>query len=261
MCSRRSISRCGSPETTVRPAGVSETFEYAGTTQFERTKTTGSNYSYSFTNDILGVGSLIGNGLTNYYVRDNAQTVLGQSTTAGRHYYLFDGLGSIVALTDSSGNVVRTFKYDPFGNVTSETGTVDAKWRFAGQYWDGQGFYKMGVRWYDPKLGRWTQRDPLDQPLEPRGWNAYVYVGNDPINFIDPTGMYRGESYVRRARRFVSRHRRCIVASVGLAASGIGLAAALATGPGAVTLVVGVAAGYGYGYSLGAFADDCVRRR
>ena len=48
----------------------------------------------------------------------------------------------------------------------------------------------MGVRWYDPKLGRWTQRDPLDQPLEPSGWNPYGYAGGSPVNFIDPTGTF-----------------------------------------------------------------------
>ena len=125
---------------------------------------------------------------------------------------------------------MRTFKYDPFGNVTSETGTVDAKWRFAGAYWDGQGFYKMGVRWYDPKLGRWTQRDPLDQPLEANGWNAYVYVGNDPVNFIDPDGHCR--------RRYLGIAAAVAVAAVGsvigallVALGAAEIAGAAASGP------------------------------
>jgi RHS repeat-associated protein len=61
--------------------------------------------------------------------------------------------------------------------------------RYAGYYFDYQtSLYKVGQRYYDPALGRWTQPDPLDQPLDQRGWNPYTYAGNDPIDFTDPSG-------------------------------------------------------------------------
>ena len=48
--------------------------------------------------------------------------------------------------------------------------------------------YKFGERYYDPSTARWTQLDPSDAPLDTHGWNRYIYAGNDPINFIDPSG-------------------------------------------------------------------------
>jgi RHS repeat-associated protein len=58
-------------------------------------------------------------------------------------------------------------------------------WRYTGQYQDTTtGLYKIGARYYQPELGRWTQPDPsgLDQ-------KAYLYVGGNPVNFNDPSGL------------------------------------------------------------------------
>ena len=46
----------------------------------------------------------------------------------------------------------------------------------------------FGKRYYDPGLGRWTQQDPIDQPADLRQANRYVYVGQDPVNHVDPSG-------------------------------------------------------------------------
>src|SRR5205814_760227 len=56
-------------------------------------------------------------------------------------------------------------------------------------YQDGTGMYHMGSRYYDPTTGRFTQQDPVTNPLDPSSWNRYAYSGDDPINFGDPTGL------------------------------------------------------------------------
>ena len=102
-----------------------------------------------------------------------------------------DGLGSIVGLTDASGNVVQSYQYDPYGNVTSSTGSVAANpWQFAGGFYDSTtGLYKFGIRYYDPTLGRWTQQDPLGGSLfDPSTGNRYAYTNDDPTNLTDPSG-------------------------------------------------------------------------
>jgi uncharacterized protein RhaS with RHS repeats len=47
----------------------------------------------------------------------------------------------------------------------------------------------MGHRYYDPKTGRWTQTDPIDQSSDLREGNRYGYVGGNPVNAVDPSGM------------------------------------------------------------------------
>ena len=95
-----------------------------------------------------------------------------------------------MGLTDSSGNLVNTYQYDPSGNLTSSTGTVSNPWRYAGGYYDsGTGLYKFGIRYYDPGTGRWTQRDPVGGSLqEMTKANPYVYAGNNPVTQTDPSG-------------------------------------------------------------------------
>lgn len=77
---------------------------------------------------------------------------------ANRSYYLFDGLGSVVAVTNANGGVTNSYAYDPYG-VTTETKAaltnVFNPWRYAGEYQDtSTGLYKIGARYYQPDLGR-----------------------------------------------------------------------------------------------------------
>ncbi len=93
-------------------------------------------------------------------------------------------------MTDSNGTLVSTYAYDPYGNLTSSTGSVANPWRFAGGYFDSStGLYKYGTRYYNPGFGRWSQQDPVRGHLaDPTSLNRYVYAGDDPVNFTDPSG-------------------------------------------------------------------------
>ena len=68
-------------------------------------------------------------------------------------------------LTNSSGTVVNTYSYDPYGIILSLTEAVVQPYKFAGVYYYSQtGLYKMGARYYDPTTGRFTQVDPIAMP-------------------------------------------------------------------------------------------------
>ncbi len=82
---------------------------YAGASQVERTSTGAT----TFTNTLLGVTSATENADTAATTRDPAGGVVGLRSGAARSYYLFDGLGSVVAVTDASGNVTNSYTYDP----------------------------------------------------------------------------------------------------------------------------------------------------
>src|SRR5205085_1405842 len=75
------------------------------------------------------------------------------------------------------------YSYDPWGNVLEETEADGARqpFRFASAEYEAHTkLYKMGARYYDPTLGRFTQLDLLD--------SGYTYVFNNPVNFVDPSG-------------------------------------------------------------------------
>lgn len=96
--------------------------------------------------------------------------------------YLADALSSSVALAEPGGNVQTEYNYEPFGR-TSVSGITTNPFQYTGRENDRTGLYYYRARYYSPSLARFLSEDPLRQ-----GLNYYAYVGNDPINRIDPLG-------------------------------------------------------------------------
>jgi len=108
-------------------------------------------------------------------------------TAAGaRTYFHTDKRGSVIAMTDSSGNLATgegPNTYDPYGNVSSSTGTP---FKYTGRRLDAEtGLYYYRARYYSSALGRFMQTDGVGYSA---GMNMYAYVGNDPVDRTDPTG-------------------------------------------------------------------------
>jgi RHS repeat-associated protein len=169
---------------------------YGGADQTERR--TAGNTSYG--TSVLGVSSAtaqpgpataVGSnsvnpapGTTDHYTRDNSGSLIGLRANGVRYYYLVDGLGSVVGLVNGSATKVNSYSYDPYGVQLSASQQVANPWRYASGYYDGStGLTKFGARYYDPGLGRFTQRDPSGQDL------PYAYAGCNPTNNTDPTGL------------------------------------------------------------------------
>src|SRR5579885_217995 len=115
------------------------------------------------------------------------QTKVGGTLSTARYWYALDGRGDVVALTDSSGSVVDRYAYGVWGSLVSASEAVPRRLRYAG-YWDDAelGWYWAGVRYYSPSLKRWLQPDPSQID----GVRTYVYVGDDPVDTTDPSGLY-----------------------------------------------------------------------
>ena len=96
-----------------------------------------------------------------------------------------DMLGSIRAVTDSAGQVVARFDYEPFGLLIEESSPASAGGeRYTGKPLDAElGLYYFGARYYDPGLGRFITADPARD-----GLNWYVYCDNNPGARVDPDG-------------------------------------------------------------------------
>jgi len=72
----------------------------------------------------------------------------------------------------------------------SKTEAITNPWQFASGYLDANtGLYKFGERYYDPQVGRWTQKDPVGGSLgSVNSTNPYVYANNLPNMLVDPSG-------------------------------------------------------------------------
>lgn len=176
------------------PVGRSaNSIEYLGPNQLERVQVDGTTFKYS----LLGMRRQNpgpGTSQPVYFTRDEQGGLIGaRRTNASDYYYLFDGLGSVVGLVNESGNLMRSYNYDPFGNIRTDidhTGTAPEDFfRFVGGYHSESNQYHFGMRYYRPGLGRWTQQDPISSPADLQEANRYAYVGNNPVNFVDPSGL------------------------------------------------------------------------
>ena len=103
-------------------------------------------------------------------------------------FYHADGLGSVVALTDAAGAVTTRYRYSPFGKTVTIGEDVDQPFRFTGREWDAEtGLYFYRARYYSPDMGRFITEDPMG--LGAGDVNFYAYVGNNPVNYVDPLGL------------------------------------------------------------------------
>gem|GEM_PF-5573723 len=148
-----------------------------------------------------GVAKVIENTRT-HSRRPKVATVYGHalsnvipSSSITFSFHNHDGLGSTVALTNSSGNVIESYLYDVYGkptvlNASNTAITASAfgnRFLFTGREWISRiGIYDYRNRVYSPDLGRFIQTDPIR--FDAGDGNIYRYVGNKPVNWTDPSG-------------------------------------------------------------------------
>ncbi len=118
--------------------------------------------------------------------------LIAQEQVDTKTYYHVDGLGSTRVLTDASGGIVSTYDYEAYGKLINSTGGVENKYLFAGEQFDeALGYYYNRARYYDAATGRFTRRDDYSGHIsEPLTLNKYTYTHNNPVNGVDPTGLF-----------------------------------------------------------------------
>ncbi len=130
-------------------------------------------------------------------------------TMGGALYYLaYDQVGTLKAVADSSGNVIKRIEYDTFGNIISDSNAAFAvPFGFAGGLYDRDtGLVRFGYRDYDPETGRWTAKDPIG--FAGGDTDLYGYCVNDPINLIDPTGESFDNSELEKFEQEIEQRKR-----------------------------------------------------
>jgi RHS repeat-associated protein len=105
-------------------------------------------------------------------------------------YHHSDHLGTSELISDSLGNVVWHADYDAFGNLLNVSGYQSFAPFFTGKFFDKTtGLYYFNARWYHCELGRFSSQDPARD-----GMNWWAYCRNNPLKYVDPTGMYNEEN-------------------------------------------------------------------
>ena len=129
--------------------------------------------------------------VTNYYCIKGH--IIGESASGVRTDYLTDALGSVTGTVNQSGVVINTYRYKPYGDLLSKTGTgADPAFGWVGTQGYKQtqknfsNFY-VRARHYGSAQGRWTTVDPIR--FDGGDWNLYRYCANRVPNFRDPSGL------------------------------------------------------------------------
>jgi RHS repeat-associated protein len=189
---------------------ASGTTTYTWNARNQLTGITGPSLTASFTYDSFGrrTGKTI-NATTTNFVYDGLNPVqekAGATVTAnlltglgidefftrtdgvGVRSLLPDALGSTVALGDGTGTLQTQYTYEPFG-ITTQTGTAStSSYKFTGREDDGSGLMYYRARYYQPRLQRFMSEDLIG--LEGEAVNLYGYVGDNPLNYVDPYGLF-----------------------------------------------------------------------
>ena len=183
-----------------------------------------NDFEYDYDGNGMRFRKVVNNATTEYYY--NGDQLIMESRNGLRIYYIYgetgiegliygsdtrgiaysfdkNTLGDIVALRDEDGNVVATYEYDAWGNVTvydewgdrntsaSFIGNINPI-RYRGYYYDTEtGFYYLQTRYYDPSICRFINADNYElvsQLASSKELNMYAYCGNNPIMYTDETG-------------------------------------------------------------------------
>jgi RHS repeat-associated protein len=142
--------------------------------------------SYAWGTDLTG--TLQGAGSVGGLVAmtDHSGVIGGLAST---HFPCYDGNGNVVALVNAAdGSVTAQYEYGPFGTLLRTTGPLAFlnPLRFSTKYHDDEvGVVYYGYRYYSPALGRWANRDPID---ENGGLSLYAFLKNDGLSATDKLG-------------------------------------------------------------------------
>ncbi len=171
--------------------------------------------------------------ITRYYYGDG---LLYEKGRDGLLVYHYDHLGSTKYLTDKEGNVVYSFTYGTYGELTGEYISEEyaqkaekrenpdhaVRFMYNGKYGvmtDENGLYYMRARYYNPDIKRFINQDILTGSMgESPSLNRYSYVQGNPVSYLDPFGLSIFDFDLKRAAHAVLDIIGCVPGGIGMGA-------------------------------------------
>ncbi len=187
------------------------TYTYDAALRLKTVTTGGSTTTYQYNGDGDRVAQTV-NGVQTTYVIDTATPLtmvlaettgtdtirtlhgldlVAQSDGTSTEYFAYDGLGSVRQVLGESGLPLMAQTFDPYGNPYRYAGPTEsvASYGYSGEQTDSNGLVFLRARYYDPKQGRFFQRDTWKgNSRYPQTLNPYVYGMGNPISYTDPSG-------------------------------------------------------------------------
>ncbi len=124
--------------------------------------------------------------ITYKYIRGR-ELLYRKDNSTNQIWYLYNGHGDVVELTEEHATRLKTYDYDAFGNETLQDDPgfeIYNPFLYCGEYYDEEtGLIYLRARYYDPSIGRFISEDPIQD-----GTNWYAYCANNPVMFVDPSG-------------------------------------------------------------------------
>lgn len=163
---------------------INNTFKYDGT-GLRTTETNGASTYPMVWDGTAEVPLLLRKG-NDYYIYGPEGLPIAQIISSSTHYFHHDHQGSTRILTSSTGAVIGTYEYSPYGDLKSFVGPQSTQIGYAGQYRSHSSrLIYLRARTYDPVTAQFLSGDPMSaQSGEP-----YSYAADSPVNFGDPTGL------------------------------------------------------------------------
>ncbi len=183
---------------SVSAPGLTESYQYDGDGNKVSQTINGVTTNYLIdTNNLTGYAQVIeeiqGPTIQKSYTygvsRISQDALVGASYV--RSYYGYDGQGSVRFLMDSTGNVTDQYTYTAFGETLSQGGPTSNSFLYDGESQDSNtGLYNLRARWMNPGVGRFQSMDTAAGSAEdPLSFHRYLFVEDDSVNKIDPSGM------------------------------------------------------------------------
>jgi RHS repeat-associated protein len=168
--------------------GTASYATHAGGNTDTRSRLVGSTTTRYLTSSLGLSGEEVGSALRAFTRTPDGEALANRLGGGSRYYYATDHQGSVIGMFSTTGGWLGGYSYSPYGEARSTaTGTAPAtnSLRYISGYYDtSAGLYKLGARYYDEGLGRFTQFDPSGQEANP-----FSYAACNPAGASDPSGL------------------------------------------------------------------------